>query len=28
VAAMATLGLCVNGIFTALALPVIFGFFV
>ncbi|GAB5393048.1 MAG: hypothetical protein Altm1KO_25660 [Alteromonas macleodii] len=28
VAAMATLGLCVNGIFTALALPVIFGFFI
>ena len=28
VAAMATLGLWVKGIFTALALPVIFGFFV
>ncbi|MBT3134769.1 LrgB family protein [Alteromonas sp. ALT199] len=28
VAAMATLGLCVNGIFTALAIPVVFGIFV
>ncbi|TKB04801.1 LrgB family protein [Alteromonas portus] len=28
VAAMATLGLCVNGIFTALALPVVFSIFV
>ncbi len=28
VAAMATLGLCVNGIFTALALPVVFGLFI
>ena len=28
VAAMATLGLCVNGIFTALALPVVFSLFI
>ena len=28
VAAMATLGLCVNGIFTALVLPLVFGIFV
>ncbi|WP_394221785.1 LrgB family protein [Alteromonas gracilis] len=28
VAAMATLGLCVNGIFTALVVPVIFGLFI
>jgi putative effector of murein hydrolase len=27
VAAMATLGLCVNGIFTALVLPLVFGVF-
>ena len=28
VAAMAILGLCVNGIFTAVALPIVFGLFV